>query len=452
MKGNGLLEPNRKARLEKLLKPLEQVHPHLEINPLYPRSQIDNLLSGNVSKTFTAKQCGQMLWENRHDRDTVDLRIHFRNAEIKSEILDILRTEPKLTAHMRDDKGVSYICRAIGGMTEVFLYQFLQTIVENTVIFGAQESVRLFEQILEKDYVDFQQAYLINALVDEDIAVSSGIKIIRSARHSQEVVKSVDSEFFGNPAHPFLRDFWDRSVILVNWRLSPRFVNYSEDGKYNMYNRTVIDEIFDAFDGDEFCRHWSMFTEHSIEVVTRWSQVSPREIPYGTTGSWDIPTHNAYGCISGISSATVHLAKEQYLNFMKLSDDVRQHLAVPMDYLIKSKALETGLIDSIISLGTAMESLYLMRKEGKQAGGSSFAVRMRAAWHLGESAANRRDIMNQCKKFATCRNAAVHAGKLCNEENAREILRNGQKICQRGISKIIAAREFPDWDKVVSGD
>ena len=66
--------------------------------------------------------------------------------------------------------------------------------------------------------------------------------------------------------------------------------------------------------------------------------------------------------------------------------------------------------DKAIDLGVAFEALLLNDRSHKDQ--IAFTFRLRAAWFLGSSKDNRRELINLFDKIYECRSKAVHTGRL----------------------------------------
>ena len=120
----------------------------------------------------------------------------------------------------------------------------------------------------------------------------------------------------------------------------------------------------------------------------------------------------------------------------------------------------------MIDLGVAFEALYLPKNKTDQL---AFQFRLRAAWHLGENKAERRELIDEFDAIYTLRSQAVHNGELSPTVKIRkgnqnkpgksvprsEFLPRAQELCLDSIIKILEDREFPDddyWKDLILGE
>ena len=88
----------------------------------------------------------------------------------------------------------------------------------------------------------------------------------------------------------------------------------------------------------------------------------------------------------------------------------------------------------------------------------SLRFSLRAAWHLGEDAADRTRLKNEYRDTYNARSDAVHAGmwrgkraKFSNPTEADMFVRKAQDLCRDSITSVIEASRIPEWDDLVLG-
>ena len=155
-----------------------------------------------------------------------------------------------------------------------------------------------------------------------------------------------------------------------------------------------------------------------------------------------------------VGETEIYEAKHLY-NDLKANSEVRKALWIPIDRWIKSK-VPGRYVDSIIDLGIAFETLYLLDTDGKSE--LSFRLRLRAAWHLGKDEEDRKQLLTKFKNIYEGRSKAVHSGKLKEtlefggEKISRsEFIAQTQDLCRESIMKVLEDGRFPDWDNLILG-
>ena len=155
-----------------------------------------------------------------------------------------------------------------------------------------------------------------------------------------------------------------------------------------------------------------------------------------------------------VGETEIYEAKHLY-NDLKANSEVRKALWIPIDRWVKSK-VPGRCVDSIIDLGIAFETLYLLDTDSKSE--LSFRLRLRAAWHLGKDEEDRKQLLTKFKNIYEGRSKAVHSGKLKEtlefggEKISRsEFIAQTQDLCRESIMKVLEDGRFPDWDNLMLG-
>ena len=108
---------------------------------------------------------------------------------------------------------------------------------------------------------------------------------------------------------------------------------------------------------------------------------------------------------------------------------------------------ESTLVDKFVDLRIALEAVYLERLEGEM----GFRLATYGAWHLGESAAERREYAGVLRKAYHTSSRAVHSGELSETAEARDLLTRAQNLCRSGILKRLSEKVEPKWDEIILG-
>lgn len=144
--------------------------------------------------------------------------------------------------------------------------------------------------------------------------------------------------------------------------------------------------------------------------------------------------------------------KEAFACYQKLLPEIRDHIAVPLDRLNRSRRSGVSL-DSAIDLGIALESL-LMEKTSNNSE-ITFKMSMRAAAFLGNSAEERKEIFNVVSDVYGLRSTAVHTGRLPIKKKLKsklattDAIRRGQAICAAIIRQWMYRNGKIDWDALL---
>lgn len=256
------------------------------------------------------------------------------------------------------------------------------------------------------------------------LLVSHGVQNI----HEYGVVLSVDSEFAPALYKPENQEeVWkDDLTHTYAWGKTPRFLIH------------------------EFCEGLSLVCNHSIRpraMMVDCSELRAFASFYGET---------KYGNTSNKHSSNVPLSQEQLkeawsIYRMRFGNENRNRASEVSDIAIrrwiKSKQAILNIADNFIDLRISFESLYLNE------GGTEIRFRLatRGAWHLAENPAERIKYYERLSEFYKTASKAVHTGEIKHDEKNKELLRDAQDICLKGILKILRNGK-PDWNKMILGD
>ena len=113
--------------------------------------------------------------------------------------------------------------------------------------------------------------------------------------------------------------------------------------------------------------------------------------------------------------------------------------------------------DKIIDLAIALESLYLLDRDGKPE--LAFQLRLRASWFLGKDKVHRKELMKDFSQIYEWRSKVVHTGKLPNKtkktpftrQETKAFIEKAQDLCRQSIIKILEEGKFPDWNNLILG-
>ena len=117
-----------------------------------------------------------------------------------------------------------------------------------------------------------------------------------------------------------------------------------------------------------------------------------------------------------------------------------------LKYWLKSKAHDVELIDALVYLRTALESLFL---DGNDHGELRFRLSTYGAWYTGHDAQDRQRKNKNLKEFYDVASRAVHTGKEGNK--AVNLLSAAQDICRQAILKRLQSKGKPKWSELVFG-
>lgn len=301
-------------------------------------------------------------------------------------------------------------------------------------------------QEAEKSSKHFQQIALLNGIVLEtEIEIFPGVRLV-----------------------PFTPSLGKRGEKI------PRYVSEwaSTIGIDYFFHKTqlIIDPSESSkFNGEQFCQALSLVCNSAVQIATvilvKKDEDPFSPVPYSGPAFSHLPRDPA-------KDADIEESKHLYKLLGGLPLDVRWKLHIPINRWIKSHAEQsamfdrvidpetspkdipgsptTRMIDKMIDLGIAFESLYLSGRKNL-----SLKFRRRASWFLKKDEADWKALKKKFKKVYDLRCDAVHEGKLprdveiCGKSTPiSEFIEQIQGLCQRSILTIIKNRQFPDWAKI----
>ena len=125
---------------------------------------------------------------------------------------------------------------------------------------------------------------------------------------------------------------------------------------------------------------------------------------------------------------------------------------IAVSRLILSKNRSEGLVDNFIDLRIALESLYLTDFINEQSQEMRFRLSLFGAWHLGADFGERKRIRKTLRDAYDAASGAVHTGDLDDSSDKRELLEDAQKLCRRGILKLLDEGPPRDWGDLILGE
>lgn len=122
----------------------------------------------------------------------------------------------------------------------------------------------------------------------------------------------------------------------------------------------------------------------------------------------------------------------------------KKKLYIPLDRLNKA-IRRKELVDKAIELGIAMDSIFLSKEKEL-----TYKSKLRAAWLLGKTFEERKQIMNLFDKLYKIRSDAVHDG-IVKQKNANDLIQQGIQKVAETIEIIIKNKCVPNWEEIVLG-
>ena len=459
-------------RKEELRQLLQEAIENLEIRC---RPEVrDQFRSIDVDEYRSYLQEHWATYSNSRDAALVDFNynLHIVNKDIKSKLLDFLRVE--FAAFIHEDKIQSASSFIHGGLPDgVPLNSLLNQLLKITLACGIEQAVSSFDKCTKETHGSFQ----IKALL-EGISLKEEIQIFESMRLVP--IRGTKLEYFrhlsGLPITATGRATFSlnqKTLLIIDCSISPIFYKPPEiiDENYLVskdpaFRVEVNGENFPESKMDDFyarfCQALSLACNLAAQFSLTWKFVAEDELfnlSFGMCVIGDNPEmfgKPRFGNLIENEQIQVDEAKCLYEILVNLDSGVGGKLQIPINRWIKSKA-ERNPVDKMIDLGIAFEALYLPKGNIDQL---AFQFRLRAAWHLGENKADRRELIDEFKAIYTLRSKAVHNGEVPKGIKIRkgesiptsEFIPRAQDLCRQSIMKILEEGEFPDWNNLILGE
>lgn len=376
-------------------------------------------------------------------------RPEIRNLSVRERLVDVIRTT--LGRYIHNDKLQSAMI-VTGGWVDGFkIDDLVRHLVTIAFCRGAQHAARSFYECAYNTSVDMQFMTLLDGItIERDIEISEGIRLVPIPDSSIDFPPYITA-----PPHGRYSDYFGRTLIIVDERVSPIFAHPSEMSTDNFpspFIRSSRNTAFRDFVVAKFCEALSLSTDHIVNYTAWWTHVDPDEaFAVTTTGraaAWSSLFHEKNKAIE-VNAEDIQKAMSLYSARRDLRPEVARKLRVPIDRWLRSKA-DADPVDVFINLGTALESLYL--NDAGYTGELRFRMALRAAWHLGDGSEERSTLLKKFKNIYDRRSKAVHTGSLKQRERAPEFMATAQKLCRQSIVKVVEDGDFPNWDQMVLGE
>lgn len=143
-----------------------------------------------------------------------------------------------------------------------------------------------------------------------------------------------------------------------------------------------------------------------------------------------------------------HLREAWEMHHQRINRRPKDGIGTAISRWVNSKRPEASLQDRFIDLRIALEALYL---DGSSRTEMAFRMATYGAWHLGGSVEDRCRNHAALRKAYNLSSAAVHAGRVEDSEENRELLKSVQSLCRAGIIERLKEDSEPDWIRRILG-
>ena len=333
----------------------------------------------------------------------------------------------------------------------------VQNLLIRAIVDGPSVAARAFDDCKRNTSCSLYEFFLLSGtLIDKPMKVSDGITLIPLPNSVSDFPPYLPS-MAGVPADfetIVLDQIRTKILVCVEVEVSPIFQRPGGD----FLKRIKGQDSYD-FDPDILCGALGLASWSSVRPVMKWTSLKDYEI-------FDLSGFRGIGGSGYSATLSVLRLDPSYRRIQPKPDTVSalyqalaalptktwDKLRVPIDRWMKSFEQQNPL-DQVIDLGISLESLYVPDAEGE----ITLRFALRAAWHLGKDATDRKRLRDEFREIYAARSDAVHAGKWRSRRakfspiDAEEFVRKAQDLCRDSITSVIEADRIPEWDDLVLG-
>jgi hypothetical protein len=367
-------------------------------------------------------------------------------VEIKKQFVEYLKENPELEIF---NGTMMQFANAAHRIEIDDLWRWL---LRKAVNFGVEVAVDKLEEYCALDRVPGYSILVINGLeVNSALDLSDGISLIPIA----DLPLSLNKKWLLNKERKsvctmislFREEHSKAALILKTFGSKPIKSNGIET--VPCANETMFSKLEDA------CFCLTLLEKCSPTPFIFWWE--PEEwtpclpIINGSSNSFKEDDFINRSLFKLTDSKLCQRAQKIHQLFSGLSDKAKLQLRVPLERLNFAKR-KSRPVNAAIDLGMAFEALFL--QESSPSAQLSLALRLRAAWLLGENGQDRKSKFDLFKWFYTCRSIAVHSGQLDQKIkgipiNTDVVIKGSIQEAARAIEIIMQRGGYPDWDSLV---
>ena len=382
--------------------------------------------------------------------------VTIRSQDTRNRLMSVV--SQSLSDHISDNKIQIAAIQVSGGPSSgIPLEDLTKRIVELAVALGSASASTIFIDSLESSECPFGSYTLVGGVTtDNPVQIFDGVRLVPLPN----VVQSWSDRF---PA--FLPDgelqhrFRNAALLEEEWTVSPRFMrpeDYLAGTSLTSTDSPFIEKAksqrAQEFNPYLFCMALSLVIKRKAYVSMQWRSMADDELINlrGTTGFQYVTVQSPEDRVS-IAPEQIEEAKELYQSLRKMKPKTLRELEIPLSRLVDSTN-RRQLVDQIIDLAIALESLYLPDEDTEL----GFRLRIRAAKHTENDLDGRRATAQRIRAFYKARSDAVHTGRVRNEYKVTkketmsilELTASVQDVCRSSIIKIVTDRKMPDWTRL----
>ena len=392
------------------------------------------------------------------------------SAPAKPKLLDFIREELKEFIYEDMIESASSVIIGNRPPNGYPLKDLQNKLLEIAKDRGVKEAVSAFDKCTTDTQASFQYFALLEGItIDKKTQIFDGIRLVPPPASLSEL-----SQMFNFTVNEWqLTPLSETTLLVVDASVSPIFHKPDPRGSYTGIDFRVKEnsgkfpnfnesDIYNDGFYIELCQALSLACNSAVQILLQWRFLEKHEIFNLTSGLTEVTQLgriNQYESFAEVEEVERSKIEEQieetkriFDDFAKFNQNDREKLLIAVKRWIKSKTSQAD-IDRMIDLGIALESLYLPKGTRDQL---TYQFRLRASRYLGETKADRKDLLTEFKNIYGCRSTAVHGGILKETVKIKKIpipissfIERAQDLCRDSILKILKEGEFPDWDDLM---
>ena len=375
------------------------------------------------------------------------------DKETSERLTQILRVVLKEYVDPESDAFGNGLCGVMGGRPSPSMEEFTQNVLRAAAISGPEKVAEKVTKWSRGEAFQYNHEALLNLrgqMGNEGfIRIKEGIEIEKMPSTGAEVVKKIPNwvvEQIG------FGDLMGGIVMRIACEWKPVFIHrnefeqfFSRHGgsawwgprRFPMAGNTV----------ERICQSLAVTTGRPISWNFEWGNYQEDEVLTTVlSGSRARLEHNKWPSLS-LTEEDLRAAWNFYVQRETVKNTLPE-VERAIERLHRSQQALT-LEDQAIELRIALETLFL-----SGAGGSrelSFRLALHAARYIGTDGADRRKWFDVARDAYSIGSQAVHGSRVeaAKEEQNRNTIKAGQKLCIEGIKKRMKEQCSPDWDKVI---
>ena len=289
-------------------------------------------------------------------------------------------------------------------------------------------------------------ALLAGVRIDRPLALDSGIGLERLPASSVDLPESLPGLSEVAPT-----SYLGGVVLSVQCEAAPALFKPPIDGSGH-WNLSVNVQRYswglDETSIDAFCEALSLSISGCVRCKGTWRDYGElRE--FSEPSSWvSEPARVVEDRLPEASFTETHLREAWEIHQQRINRQANDGIGTAISRWVNSKRPEASLPDRFIDLRIALEALYL---DGKSRAEMAFRIATYGAWHSGGSVEDRCRNHAALRKAYNLSSAAVHAGRVKDSEENRELLKTVQRLCRAGIIERLKEDSRPDWTRRILG-